>query len=285
MNFKADLHCHTTCSDGSMTPKELLYHAKKCGLSALSITDHDTIQAYQEALLVALELNIEMVSGVEFSSHYKNYSVHILGYAFSLDNKEIDAFCSKHHERRNKRNLVILDKLAKRGMSITEDELIINPEMPPHSVGRPHIAQALLRKGYVRTIREAFNKYIGEGCPCYAEGEYFSAEETIDYIHHSGGLAVIAHPHLIGDVSVIQALTSMNFDGIEVYYARFSESEVAGWLRLAHSKNWLATGGSDFHGSVKPNIALGSSWAPEETFRVLQAHYRRHKNNTLGALE
>lgn len=274
-----DLHCHTTCSDGSMTPQELIEHAKEIGLSGLAITDHDTIEAYREAIPLSQQLGLELISGAEFSTHYKETSVHLLAYAFSLNNPEIIRFCKRHQERRRKRNLAIIEKLKKAKMSISEEELIINERVAPISVGRPHIAEALVKRGYVSSIQEAFNRYIGEGCPYFEPGERFSVEETIEVIHKAKGKAVIAHPHLINESRVVEALTQFDFDGIEVYYARFGESQCQKWLQLAKKKNWLVTGGSDFHGIAKQNILLGSSWAPEETFDILREHFL--KNNDL----
>lgn len=277
--FRADLHCHTTCSDGSMTPKEVLRLAKDVGLKGISITDHDSIEAYTEAVPKAQLLGLEIIPGVEFSSHYGETSVHILGYAFSLDSPAIHVFCDKHTQRRTHRNKAILEKLAQHRMLINEEDLVINPNEPTHTIGRPHIAQALVRKGYCRTIRDAFNEYIGEGKPCFESGARFSVEETLQVIHDAGGLAVIAHPHLMDDAKEVETILDFPFDGVEVFYARFTERDTKKWLEIAEKRNLLITGGSDFHGSIKPNIALGSSWAPESTFRVLQKHYEAIQRN------
>jgi predicted metal-dependent phosphoesterase TrpH len=273
--FKADLHCHSTFSDGTFTPEAIIQLAKESQLSGLAITDHESIEAYRTAEPYASSMGIEMISGGEFSALHQGSSVHILGYAFSLASPTIQAFCNKHHQRRTNRNLLILELLKKHGMVITEEEITTHSlDLLPHSIGRPHIALAMIKKGYVATINEAFKKYLAEGKICYAPGESFSVEETLDVIHRAGGLAIIAHPHLINEISVLNKLLDMKFDGIEGYYANFTLEKNQRWIKIADKKGWLLTGGSDFHGTVKPQISLGSSWVPEQTFRILQNHYK-----------
>lgn len=272
--FRADLHCHTTCSDGSTTPIDLIHLAAKSGLSGLSITDHDSIEAYKGALPVAAQLNIEMISGVEFSTVHQGVSIHLLGYAFPLENPIIHEFCKKHQQRRENRNRDILVRLAKHGMPIAEEDFI-DPAHKEQTIGRPHIAQAMIKKGYVSSVKDAFRKYLGEGRSCYAPGESFSSEETIDLIHKAKGLVVIAHPHLVDHAKTLNELLEMNVDGIECFYARFSTDANRRWTKIAEKKGLIMTGGSDYHGNIKPNIPLGSSWVNEDIFRVLQKHYQQ----------
>lgn len=265
--FRADLHCHSTCSDGSLTPEELILLAKEKGLSALSITDHDTIGAYQtEFLRFAETQEILVCPGVEFSSSFKSKSIHVLGYAFPIPNPIIEKFCLEHYQRRKRRNLNILEKLRRFRMPIEEQELS-NFNIPV--VGRPHIAKLMVEKGYVKDVKEAFQKYIGDNKPCYDPGPAFSVEQTISILHEGGGKAFIAHPHLIKYKNVIKYLLSLPFDGIECYYARFSPAQEKKWLDIAKEKNLMISGGSDFHGSFKPGIELGSSWVDEETFQII----------------
>ncbi|NGX42823.1 MAG: 5'-3' exoribonuclease [Chlamydiae bacterium] len=266
--FRADLHCHSTCSDGTLSPEEIIDLAKEIGLSGLSITDHDTLMAYDTAIEYAKSRNLEMIPGVEFSSSLHGVNVHILGFAFSLDNEAIHNFCQKHHERRNKRYPAILTLLAENEMPISEEDL---PTTSHHgNIGRPHIAQAMIEKGYVTSFNEAFKKFLGENKPCFVKSEAFSVEETIDVIHEAGGVAIIAHPHLIRNASTVRQLLNMPFDGLEGYYARFGPRENNRWLEIAKNKRWLITGGSDFHGAVKSHINLGCSWVNEDLFRTLQ---------------
>lgn len=261
--FRADLHCHSTCSDGTASPEELIDLAIERNLSGLSITDHDTLNAYQTALPYAQKQNFPLIPGVEFSCIQRGESVHILGYAFNLQNPEILAFCQKHKSRRKQRSLLILEKLAEHGMPIELNTEVLE------SIGRPHIALEMIKREYVHSMEEAFKKHLGEGCPCYVPGDAFSVEETIAVIHNAGGLAVIAHPHLINNSAIVTDLLRMPFDGIEAYYARFAPHKEKPWVKIGKHRDWILTGGSDFHGSVKPHIPLGCSWVAETTFNTL----------------
>jgi len=268
-DFKADLHCHTTFSDGSMTPQQVIELAKEKGLSALSITDHDTISAYSIAEPIAIKNGLKLLPGVELSTMLDGISVHILAYGFKTDDENMILFCNRHTERRKIRNEMILDLLKKHKMPLTMEDLIPQNTPQTHTVGRPHIASAMVAKGYVESFQEAFKKYIGEGRPCYTSGHHFTVEETLDLIKKSKGLAVIAHPHLIKNESIIAKLMTMPFDGMECYYANFSLAQNKRWLKIATKKNWLITGGSDFHGEIKPQISLGASFTPQDEFNKL----------------
>ena len=268
MTFRADLHCHTTCSDGTYTPELLIQLAKKVGLSGLSITDHDTIDAYETAIPEAKKLGILLGTGVEFSSLFKHLSVHILAYGVSLNSESLHAFCARHQERRTQRNQRILDKLTARKMPITADELI-QDNLQSKTIGRPHIAKLMIKKGYVKTIKEAFTTYIGDGKSCFDEGESFSVEETINLIHEAGGKAFLAHPHLLHNAKATRELLELPFDGIECHYAKFTPDIEKQWVKAAQSKGLLMSGGSDFHGEDKHYLPLGSSWVDEASFRKI----------------
>lgn len=275
--FRADLHCHTNCSDGTLSPIEILSLAKEKGLQGLSISDHDSIEAYPSALPAASEIGLSLISGIEFSSIFQGTSVHILGYSFSTSHNAILSLCSRHQERRLQRNRAILDKLAADNMNISEEELHISQEgkkLPAHhTVGRPHIALAMIKKGYVKNVFDAFKIYLGEDCPYYVRGELIDVEETLQIIHEAKGFAIIAHPHLIRERKIIHDLLKMNFDGLEGYYANISAEQNNQWVKTAKKKNWIITGGSDFHGDIKPSINLGASWTNEETFKILQQRF------------
>lgn len=277
--FRADLHCHTTCSDGTVKPQDIIQIACDLGLQGLSITDHDTIEAYKEALPAAQAKQFPLISGVEFSAVHRNASIHILAYSFPLSSTGIQEFCQRHNQRREQRNRAILELLAFQGMPLSQEDF--SPDLfsdkSQHSIGRPHIALAMMKKGYVPSIQKAFQEYIGEGKSCYVPGNAFSIEETLEIIHQAQGLAIIAHPHLIENVGILRDLLSMNFDGIEGYYARFPRNAHDRWLKIGAHKGWIITGGSDFHGEIKPNLPLGSSWVNEETFLILQHHFQRNQ--------
>jgi 3',5'-nucleoside bisphosphate phosphatase len=264
--FRADLHCHTTFSDGTMTPLELLRLAKEIGLSGISITDHDTIEAYTEAPKIAKELGLLLGTGVEFSCVFRTMSVHVLAYDFDLHSPEIIKLCARHQERRTLRNKAILEKLSRLGMPIFEEELM---KMGEETVGRPHIAQLMVQKGFVGSIKDAFNRYIGDGKPCYDPGVGITVEETLSIIHQGHGKAFIAHPHLLEHANRIKDLLKLPFDGLECHYAKFPPEQEKRWLQAAKERGWLISGGSDFHGSVKDYIQLGCSWVDEENFHKI----------------
>lgn len=267
--FRADLHCHTLCSDGTMTPEQLLRLAKEIGLSGISITDHDTVEAYSQAPAIAKDLGILLGTGVEFSSVFQKMNVHVLGYDFDLKSPAIVKLCGRHQLRRRERNKAILDHLSRLGMSIAEEELLALGE---RTIGRPHIAKLMVDKGYVSSIKEAFNHYIGDGKPCYDPGEGVSTQETIEIIHQAKGKAFIAHPHLLEHARKIRELLKLPFDGIECYYAKFSSEQENRWVQIAKERGWLMSGGSDFHGSSKEYIQLGCSWVDEENFHKIFQH-------------
>ncbi len=268
MSFRADLHCHSNCSDGTLTPVQLIRLAKQVGLSGLSITDHDTVDAYETALPEAKKLGVLLGTGVEFSSVFKHLSVHILAYDFSLTSPALSAFCAKHRDRRSERNKRILAKLSARKMPIPYEELTRNfPESK--TIGRPHIAKLMVEKGYVKTIKEAFTGYIGDGKSCFDEGESFSSDDTIKLIHAAGGKAFLAHPHLLHNAKAMRELLELPFDGIECHYAKFTPDIEKKWVKTAQSKGLLISGGSDFHGEDKHYLPLGSSWVDEESFHKI----------------
>ncbi len=266
--FRADIHCHSICSDGTDTPFELLKKAKEAHLQGLSITDHDTIDAYTPELFEqARELEIILLPGVEISSEVDGASVHILGYGFDLKSTALKQFLLLMQERRAVRNRAILHKLSERKMPITEEELCAFAKR--RTIGRPHIAELMVKKGYVASTREAFEKYLREGGLCYASGIRFHPKEVIEEIRKAKGKAILAHPHFIKKGSFLRKLLDLPFDGIECYYSILDKALELPWLKLAKERNWIATGGSDYHGSFKPHVSLGCSWVSECVFRLL----------------
>lgn len=272
--FRADLHCHSTCSDGSSSPEELVGLALNLGLSGLSITDHDNVTAYPEILNMAKKQGLLMFPGVEFSANFQKKSLHVLAYSFNVSHSAITSLCEKHKSRRIERNELILQNLLKKNMPLSWNEVAEGHE--GSSLGRPHIALAMVKRGYVNNIQEAFKKYLGDGKLCYAEGTPISLNETLEAIHQAGGLAVLAHPHLINNNAFISEVLKLPFDGLECYYSKFPANDQKRWVEFAQKKGLLITGGSDFHGSNKPDIPLGCSWVGKDTFMKLLAHYQSH---------
>jgi 3',5'-nucleoside bisphosphate phosphatase len=271
--MKADLHCHSHYSDGSCSPAELIDIAASVGFSGLAITDHDTLQSFPEAAPYAAQKGIGLIPGVELSTVCLNDSVHVLGYAFDPTDESLLRFCCVHRERREMRNQKILDNLKRYNIVISMDEVkAFSPNASTY--GRPHIALVMMKNGHVATVYEAFSRYIGSGKCCYEAGEKWTSQEAIAAIHEARGKAVIAHPHLVRNNQVMQALLSMPFDGLEGYYSCASSYENHRWCKVAEGKGWFITGGSDFHGSVRPEVAFGSSWTPDKTFELLSTHFR-----------
>ncbi len=273
MNEKADCHCHTLFSDGSLNPVALLDLAKEQQLSGLSITDHDTIGAYDTALPYAKTLGITLVSGIEISAEHQRTSIHVLGYAFDLNNPDLQDFCLRLQADREQRNQKILEKLAALKMPITIDEL--KAKFPHGTLGRPHIAKMMIAKGFVRTAKQAFDRYLGNKSRCYVSGLQVEVEVAIELVQRAGGFAVLAHPHYLPKHVATQMLTK-SFDGVEGHYGHLSLKQEQPWLDIAKEKSWLITGGSDFHGEKKSFHALGCSFTPSETFARFVERFTSH---------
>ena len=254
-----DLHVHSTASDGSMSPAELVRYASSRGLSAIALTDHDTVLGVESAEDEGKKVGLEVIPGVEISVLFKP-EMHILGYFFSDDYMKIRPVLEKLRKNREERNPKIINKLNEMGFDITMEE--VEQEASGGVVGRLHIAKILTSKGYVESVQEAFEKYLSHGRPAYFSKEKLLPEEGIREITRTGGIAVLAHPvHLNPDFeqldSLLNKLVMAGLKGMEVYYVDNTEIETDNLLRLAKKHNLLPTGGSDFHGVYKPDIEIG----------------------------
>lgn len=259
MNKYIDLHTHSTSSDGSMSPEEVVRHAAQKGLAAIAVTDHDTVEGIEEALAAGEEAGIEVIPGLEISVDFKP-EMHILGYFFNGTHQNIRGTLADLRAGRERRNVKIIDKLNEMGMDITMEEA--RAIAFRGIVGRPHIARALMNKGYVGSIHDAFDRYLCSGCPAYFRREELSPEDGIREILKAGGIPVLAHPiYLERSLSKLDELLShlvrLGIRGIEAYYAENSVEDTGNLLRLAIKHNLLVTGGSDFHGTYKPHIEIG----------------------------
>ncbi len=254
-----DLHTHSTASDGSMSPVELIRHAKASGLAAVALTDHDTVDGIPQAIEEGRSLGIEVVAGVEISVDYSP-EMHMLGYFFSDAYRNVEPLLERLRKSREERNPKIVEKLKGLGFDISLDD--VKNESKGKVVARPHIASVLLKKGYVRSIQEAFEKYISSGKPAYADRDKLTPEEGIKGILKAGGIPVMAHPIYLGLTldkldKLVGELADKGLKGIEAYYVDNSKDYTGNLLRIAIKHNILPTGGSDFHGSFKPDIAIG----------------------------
>lgn len=251
MNY-IDLHMHSTHSDGTMTPRQLIIEAEMRGLKAVSITDHDTITQVPEALKHAEGRKVEVISGVEVSADFPEGTMHILGYFFDCGNKELNEMLDKYREGREERNPKIIKNLQKLGCQITYDE--VESVAEGNAIGRPHIAKIMIRHGFVSSSYEAFAKYLKKGAPAYEERLRFSSAEIIDTLHKAGGLVFLAHPKQLHcrDTAhlreVVDRVVSEGIDGIEVYNSCHRTKDIKLYEKLAKEKGLLMSAGSDFHG-------------------------------------
>jgi len=256
-----DLHTHTTASDGSMTPTELIRRAVSKGLAAIAVTDHDCVDGVEEALTEGRRQGIEVIPGLEISAEFDRGTMHILGFFVDWKKESLRRRLFELQEARRLRNPKITKKLQEQGLEITHEEVVA--ASGGGQVGRPHFAKVLVQKGYVASMEEAFEKYLKRGGPGYIEKFRFSPQESIALIHEAGGVAVLAHPFTLGlksaemENSLLAELTQTGLDGIEVYYSKNAPEDTIHYLRLCESYGLLPTGGSDFHGAHKPDIDLG----------------------------
>ncbi|WP_022852642.1 PHP domain-containing protein [Thermodesulfatator atlanticus] len=256
-----DLHTHSTASDGTLSPEKLVAEAKKAGLFALALTDHDTIAGIKEARKAAEALGLEFVSGVEISVKFEGPGhCHLLGYFVNEDNEKLVKTLKSLHEARSQRNILMVEKLKALGIDITLEEL--EAISGGGEIGRPHMAKILVKKGVVKNFDEAFDRYLAKGRPAYVPKARLSPEEAITIIQEAGGLVSLAHPLYLGYPqekirAYVSSLKDLGLDAIEAYYTDHDEAFTNFCLDLAKEFALLVTGGSDFHGDNKPEIKLG----------------------------
>lgn len=238
-----ELHCHTTHSDGTLSPRELVEAAIAAGVQILAITDHDTLSGWDEALAAAVEQPLEIVPGLELSTVQQGRSLHILG--FYPDREKLETPLQERISGRYRRAQQIVEKLARLGYPI---ELPIMPGVAPC---RPHIASALVAAGYVTSTHEAFDRWLGDDKPAYVEYEKFSAIEGIELLRQCGAVPVWAHPYLFrgGEVEVVlPELVQAGLMGIEVFHPNHTPTQCRKLQELCQQYGLLMTGGSDYHG-------------------------------------
>ncbi len=249
---EADLHLHTTASDGNLEPESLVRSAKEAGFSAIAVTDHDSTEGIKEALQAAVKFGLEVIPGIELSTLDGKKEIHMLGYYINPDNEELQIILARVIDARQNRALYMIEKLNELGIHITKDEVetIAGGEF----VGRPHIARAMVDKGYIKNETEAFSaEYIGREGKAYVERFKISPRESIELIKKAGGLAVLAHPGYLSDRTMLEEEEVIKYkewglDGIEVFYSRHTLQQVDYYKTLANKLDLLITGGSDCHG-------------------------------------
>lgn len=259
MHQRIDLHTHSTASDGSLSPAELMREAKKAGLAAIALTDHDTFEGLPEARAEAESLGIELVPGCELSLEYAGLPTHLLALFVDERPGAVTSELARVREARTNRNAQMLEKLATVGVHLRPEDVSGRAK---GVVGRPHMAQAMVAAGIVKTFEEAFGRFLGRDGLAYVPKVKLTPPEAIRAIHADGGLAVLAHPYLLTQQArplqaMLTELAGMGLDGVEVYYTEHSDKYTALVSALAAELGLLESGGSDFHGSVKPGVALG----------------------------
>jgi predicted metal-dependent phosphoesterase TrpH len=262
-----DLHVHSTASDGTHTPQELLEMAARAGLQAIAITDHDTLNGSRQAFNGDIPASLAFLTGVEISVHAPSASriddsLHILGYGVDPNDSELLEALDQFQKIRSTRVHRIVDRLNALGVAMTIEQVM--REAGGGTPGRPHVAMAMVNAGYAEHINDAFDRYLANGRPACVSKERMTCERAFELIHGAGGIPVLAHPYLIpcrgsdGLVLLVEQLCGIGLKGIEVYYPQHTPEAVAQYSKLGKKYGLLATGGSDFHGALIPEIAMGS---------------------------
>lgn len=272
-NGRCDLHTHSQASDGMQPPAENVKLAKQRGLSAVALTDHDTVAGVAEAQRAGREYGIDVVAGVEISTRAGGKDIHVLGYYVNIENEKFLERLRELREAREERNHLIIAKLQELGLEISWQEVIDGlgrPLEPDESIGRPHMADVLVRKGYAADMRDAFNRYLAEGQPGYVSVPRVAPEDACQWIKDAGGAAVIAHPGLYGDDELVRRiLVEAQPDGIEVVHSDHGPEEERRYAELAQEFGLIQTGGSDYHGVRQGVVFHGDLGSKTVTIDVL----------------
>jgi 3',5'-nucleoside bisphosphate phosphatase len=270
MPGSVDLHAHTTASDGTFTPRELVQEAARRGLRVLAVTDHDSTEGIPEALEEARRHPpLEIVPGIEINCDIDDTEIHILGYYPDQAAEWFQEFCRRQREERRARIQQMLARLAPLGVPVDEAEVFAL--VREGSVGRPHVARAMLARGYVKSVREAFDRYLGAGKPAYVPRPKLTPEDAVRLIRRAGGVPVFAHPGLANRDEMIPALISAGLMGIECHYAEHSAAQTASYVQRCRDHDLVATGGSDFHGPKVRAATLGVPSVSMAAWEALKA--------------
>lgn len=258
---RADLHTHTTASDGLHRPADVVRMAREAGLAAVAITDHDTVAGIPDALEAGAEYGVAVVAGVEISTSANGKDIHVLGYGVPHNDSLLLQRLLSQRQVRNRRNEAILARLSELGAAVTPEELEAiagKSRRGEGAVGRPHIAQALVDKGHAADIRDAFDRYLGEGKPAYVNPVRVGPLEAVQWIQEAGGTAIVAHPGLYGDDGLVGEILDGGADGLEAYHSDHDAATARKYAELAAGRGVIATGGSDFHGARQGVVFHGA---------------------------
>lgn len=265
-----DLHLHTTASDGSLAPSELVDRAMHSGIRTLSITDHDTMAGIKAAAEAASKLGLQFLPGVEITASLENRDVHILGYFIVQNPPELEPFLKAQQIDRCLRAREIAALLAKLGVYIDIDELIKQAEIESRAVTRPLIAAELVKAGYANSKKEAFNRWLGDGCSAYVPRRGASPEDVVRLIARAGGISALAHPGLLRRDELIPDLAKAGLVAIEVYHSQHNSASRSNYAKIAKQYGLAVCGGSDYHGDDHHSAKFfGSIGLPREEFVTL----------------
>lgn len=280
-----DLHIHSTASDGTLTPSQVVREACDRGLSAVALTDHDTLAGLPEALAAAAGCpGLDLFPAVEISAQIGTQEVHVLGYLIRPDDTTLNAALDQVRAHRIDRAHAIIERLRDLGVELSYEQVVELVGPDDASVGRPHIAAALVRAGAVSSAQEAFQRYLRRGRPAYVSRPRPRAAEAIGLIHGADGMAVLAHPGLIGTPGTLGAALGLGFDGLEAYHVDHSTSQTQRLLRLAREHGLCATGGSDSHGPLGPTpVEIGQVTVPDECAECIREWGRANGRWPLNA--
>lgn len=280
-----DLHAHSTASDGVLSPQQLVRFARDCNISVLAITDHDTLEGLPVAGTEADRVGVHLVPGVEITAHVEDLEVHILGHFIDPDDRRLAEFLASSRSDRIKRVHRMVEKLWTLGLPLDVDE-VLRPASGP-SVGRPHVAQAMIRRGYVASLKEAFDRYLTSGKPGYVERSRIPAALAMRAIKEAGGMTSLAHPGDYGHDEIIPFLVQQGLNGLEVYHPEHNTESLFRYERMRLEYGLLAVGGSDYHGTGGlRSIGLGRPALPEARFeQLLAVHTARAPGNRPGQVK
>ncbi|NLM96149.1 MAG: PHP domain-containing protein [Halanaerobiaceae bacterium] len=277
----ADLHLHSIYSDGSFTPSELVEMAARKGIDTIALSDHDTIEGINEMIAAARLRDIEVIPAIEFSTSQDGVEIHILGYYIDFNSRTFLEEVKRLFDQRLKRSEMMVEKLNRLGVEISFQD--VKEIAGDKYVGRPHIARAMKKAGYIKEIGEAFtDQYIGNGGRAYVGREKISPREAIEIIRKNGGIAVLAHPFFVNggdslDKKSIELLAEDGLEGLEVFHSRHSQEVSGYYLKIAEELGLLVTGGSDFHGESSPDVKIGDVLLADEYVRGFREYYKNRR--------
>lgn len=275
--MKVDLHIHTTASDGRLSPAEVVERAAQLGLRAIAITDHDSVSGIEEALTAGAKFpRLSVIPGVELGADVPRGELHILGYFLDYTSPQLHSKLQSLRTSRSDRGQRMVAKLADHGVRLDWEH--VKAIAGGASIGRPHLAQAMLEEGYTQSMQEAFDKYIGDDGPCFVEREKFGPAESVRLITQAGGLAVLAHPAQMENLhQVIAELMPEGLIGLEVFYKDYSIATQERLRAVARVYGLVCSGGSDYHGFEDEGNEIGRCDVPLETVDELRALYERRR--------